>query len=56
VTSEIPQGSISILLEGVSDFTNLHISRFLTHFLTSFYCVNVCLILVNTKLPPLTNF
>ena len=52
MTSETPQGSISILHEDVSDFTNLHISRFLTHFLTSFYCVNVCLLLVKTKLPP----
>jgi hypothetical protein len=52
VTSETPQGNISILHEGVSDFTNLHISQFLTLFLTSFYCVYVCLSLVNTKVPP----
>ena len=38
MTSETPQGSISILHEDVSDFTNLHISRFLTHFLTSLLC------------------
>ena len=52
MTSETLQGNISILLEGVADFTDLHIARCWTLFFTTFYCVNVCLFLVNTKFPP----
>jgi hypothetical protein len=51
VTYGTPQGNISILLEGVSDFANLHISRCWALFPTSFYWVNVCLLLVNAKSP-----
>jgi hypothetical protein len=49
VTSGTPQGNISILLEGVSGFTNLHISRSWDLFPTSFYWVNVCLLLLSAK-------
>jgi len=44
--------AILILLESVSDFTILSLSRCLTLFLTSFYRVNICLLFVNKRLHP----
>jgi hypothetical protein len=39
------------LLDGISDFTILHLSLCLTLFLTPFYHVNVCLLFANKKFP-----